>query len=135
MRQSRRGAPFGWLLALLLPLLVSGGVHAGGVTALLGHAGVTSVAGEHRPLLREARPGGERRPRSHQVLPSGEQHLLTTGHAGTGAGGGHPAVAGPAARHLPPASGAGPRPAGADDPRPLAALLVRPARAPPSTGV
>lgn len=123
MRQARRGAPFGWLLALLLPLLVSGGLNAGGATALLGHPTVAAVAGERQPL-------------SRQVHAGGEQHAFTGGPIGTGTGGGHPSAAGPPdARNLSRTPGFDSRPAGDDDPRPLAALLVRPGRAPPSTGV
>ncbi|WP_326826065.1 hypothetical protein [Streptosporangium sp. NBC_01756] len=127
MRQSRRGAPYGWLLALLFPLLVSGGLGGSGVAVLLGHTpghpAVTAVTAEHQPL-------------SHQVHPGGERQILTVGSTGSGSGGGHPVAARPPGTHPPlRAPGAGSRRAGDDDPRPLAAPLFLPSRAPPSTGV
>jgi hypothetical protein len=123
MRQLRRGAPFGWLLALLFPLLVSGGLGGSTAAALLRHPAVVSAGAEHQPLSRQA--------------PAGRPHDLAPAHGGlsAGAAGGHPAaVPPPDARHLSPPAGLGSRPAGDDDPRPPSALLVRPARAPPSTG-
>ncbi|GAA4225576.1 hypothetical protein FHR32_002233 [Streptosporangium album] len=122
MRQLRRGAPFGWLIALLFPLLVSGGLGGSGVTALLERPAVTTIAGEHQPL-------------SHQAHPGGEQQALTAGSAGSGSGGGHPVAARPPDAHrLLRLSGSGSRRAGDDGPRPLAAPLFLPSRAPPSTG-
>ncbi|WP_433246338.1 hypothetical protein ACQPYK_45055 [Streptosporangium sp. CA-135522] len=123
MRQLRRGAPLGWLLALLFPLLVSGGLSGGGVTALLGHPAVATAAGEHRPL-------------SRQVHPGREQHAVTAGLLGAGAGGGHPVAARPPDAPLPSLDpGLGSHRARDDDPRPPAAPLLHPSRAPPSTGV
>ncbi|GAA3442445.1 hypothetical protein Pve01_72750 [Planomonospora venezuelensis] len=123
MRQPRRGASFGWLLALLFPLLVSGGLGPG-AAALLHAPAVAKASGEHHPLSRQAHAGD----RFHVVAP---------GLAGTGGSGGwHPAAAVPPdARRLSLARGSGTAPARDDDPRPLAALLVRSGRAPPSTGV
>ncbi|WP_440068849.1 hypothetical protein [Streptosporangium sp. OZ121] len=125
MRQLRRGAPFGWLLALLLPLLVSGGLSGGGATVLLRHATVTQSSGEHQRLSRPASDGGHR-----NALVTG---LSATG-IGLGGGGGHPLATPPAdLRHLSLATGPDSRPARDDDTRPLAALLVRPGRAPPAS--
>ncbi|MBG0826401.1 hypothetical protein HS041_01215 [Planomonospora sp. ID67723] len=123
MRQPRRGAPFGWLLALLLPLLVSGGLGPGAASALLHAPSVAKASGEHHPFSRQAHAGDR-------------FHLFAPGLAGTGgSGGGHPVAAvPPGSRHLPPPAGSGTGPARDDGPRPLAALLVRPGRAPPSTG-
>ncbi|MFJ2030805.1 hypothetical protein [Streptosporangium sp. NPDC087985] len=123
MRQLRRGAPFGWLLVLLFPLLVSGGLGGGGATALLGHPAITTVTAEHHPL-------------SRQVHPGGEHHVSVAGSVGAGGGGSHPVAAGPPDDHrLSLAPGLDSRRADDDDPRPLAALLFRPSRAPPSTGI
>ncbi|MEU0519382.1 hypothetical protein [Streptosporangium sp. NPDC006007] len=125
MRQLRRGAPVGWLLALLLPLLVPGGPSGDTVTALLRHSTVTAVTAQHQPLSRQAAPGGR-------------QHDFTAPLTGVaaGAGGCHPVGAPPPdARHPSLAAGLDSRAAGGGSPRPLSALLVRPGRAPPSTGV
>ncbi|MEU8386395.1 hypothetical protein, partial [Streptosporangium sp. NPDC048865] len=81
MRQLRRGAPFGWLLALLLPLLVSGGLGGGGATVLLRHPAVAQSSGEHQRLSRPASDGGHR-----NALAGG---LSATG-IGLAGGGGHP---------------------------------------------
>jgi hypothetical protein len=125
MRQPRRGAPIGRLLALLallLPLLVSGGLGGSTATTLLHrHTTVVKAAGEHQPL-------------SHQVPPDRRRHSFTTGFTATG-GGGHPAATRlPDARYLSLAPGFDWRPAGDDDSRSLAAPLVKPGRAPPPTG-
>ncbi|MBG0814818.1 hypothetical protein [Planomonospora sp. ID82291] len=124
MRQRRCGAPFGWLLALLLPLFVSGGLNA---------PAALSYGAQHRPAV--AKAPGDHHPFSRQV-PLGERHLASApAFTGTGAGGGHPAAAPPRSLPGPPSSpGRAVRPARGDDPRPLAALLVRSGRAPPSTG-
>ncbi|GAA2872900.1 hypothetical protein GCM10010517_33360 [Streptosporangium fragile] len=124
MRRLRRGVPFGWLLALLFPLFVSGGL--GGITAgaLLHHPAVAKAGGEHQPL-------------SRQVTAGGQRYVFVAGvpGTGTGAGGGHPFAAPPPdARHPLPAPGPGARLTSGDAPRPLAALLVKHGRAPPSTG-
>ncbi|MER5621902.1 hypothetical protein ABT061_12745 [Streptosporangium sp. NPDC002544] len=124
MRQLRRGAPFGWLLTLLLPLLVSGGL-GGSTAALARHAAVVQAVGEHQPL-------------SRPLLDGVQRHSLVSGFAGTGAGlgggGGHPLATPPTdLRHLFLAAGPLTRPAGDEDTRPLAALLVRPGRAPPAS--
>ncbi|GGS72260.1 hypothetical protein GCM10010156_33900 [Planobispora rosea] len=119
MRQLRR-APFGWLLALLFPLLVSGGAGAATASAFL-----------HAPAL--TKPPGDQHPFSRQ-LPAGERHHVLAPAPGNGSGGGHPVAAVPPdARHLSISPGLGTGPARRDDPRPLAALLVRPGRAPPSS--
>jgi hypothetical protein len=118
----RRGAPTGWLLALLLPLLVFGGLGGSAATVLLRqHTTVVKAAGEHQPL-------------SRQVPPSRQRHSFTAGFTGT-SGGGHPvATRPPDVPYLSLAPGFDWRPAGDDDSRSLAALLVKPGRAPPPTG-
>ncbi|MBB2914690.1 hypothetical protein FHS43_006002 [Streptosporangium becharense] len=125
MRRLRRGAPFGWLLALLLPLLVSGGLGGTAAGALLNHPAVAKAGGEHQPS-------------SRQVAAGGQRYVFTAGVTGVGTGaggGGHPYAAPPPTAWRPsPAPGPGSRLTGDDDSRSLAALLVRPGRAPPSTG-
>ncbi|MFC4060854.1 hypothetical protein ACFOWE_21335 [Planomonospora corallina] len=122
MRQRRCGAPFGWLLALLLPLFVSGGAAAPAAAAALYGPAVAKAVPDHHPFSRQV-PAGERYHASPSALP------------GTGAGGGPPLSTLPqSVRCLPAGPGSGARPALRDDPRPLAALLVRSGRAPPSTG-
>ncbi|MEV4528683.1 hypothetical protein [Streptosporangium sp. NPDC049304] len=129
MRQLRRGAPFGWLLALLLPMLVSGGLSGGGAAAvLLRHSTVAQVSGEHQRPSRPVSDVGHR-----NALVSG---LSVAGIGLLGGGGGHPLATPPSdLRHLSLATGLGTRPARDDDTRPLAALLVRPGRAPPASTV
>src|SRR5687768_8343582 len=84
MRQRRCGAPFGWLLALLLPLFVSGGLNA---------PAALSYGAQHRPAV--AKAPGDHHPFSRQA-PLGERHLASApAFTGTGAGGGHPAAAPP----------------------------------------
>ncbi|WP_329086713.1 MULTISPECIES: hypothetical protein [unclassified Streptosporangium] len=125
MRQLRRGAPFGWLLALLLPMLVSGGLGGGGAAVLLRHATVAQASGEHQRLSRPVSDGGHR-----NALVTG----LSAAGIGLGGGGGHPLATPPAdLRRLSPATGRTSRPARDDDTRSLAALLVRPGRAPPAS--
>jgi hypothetical protein len=125
MRQLRRGVPFGWLLTLLLPLLVSGGLSGGGAAVLLRHATVAQASGEHQRLARPVSDGGHR-----NAFVTG---LSATG-IGLGGGGGHPLATPPAdLRHLSLTAGSGSRPARDDDTRPLAALIVRPGRAPPAS--
>ncbi|GIH78419.1 hypothetical protein Plo01_48480 [Planobispora longispora] len=122
MRQLRRSAPFGWLLALIFPLLVSGGAAATGASLLAQVPTLVKPSGEQHPLSRPT-PLGDR------------HHVLAGSVTGIGSGGGHPVAAlPPDARHLSVSPGHGTGPARDDDPRPLAALLVRPGRAPPSAG-
>lgn len=125
MRQLRRGAPFGWFMALLLPLLVSGGLGGGGggiAAALLRHTTVAQAHGEHQPL-------------SRPFLDGVQRHTLVTGLTGIGAGaGGHPLTTPPTdLRYLSLAAGALARPSGDDDTRSLADPLVTPGRAPPAS--
>lgn len=125
MRQLRRGAPFGWLLALLLPLLVSGGLGGSGAAVLLRHSTVAQASGEHQRLSRPVSDGGHR-----------NAHVtgLSAAGIGLGGGGGHPLATPPAdLRHLALATGQDSRPARDDDTHSLAALLVRPGRAPPAS--
>ncbi|GHE34391.1 hypothetical protein GCM10017673_41470 [Streptosporangium violaceochromogenes] len=124
MRRSRRGAPLFLLLALLLPLFVPGGL-SGETAALLRHQVVTAAAAHHQPL-------------SRQITPAGRQDDFLAALAGiaAGAGGSHPVVTPPHdLRQPPPGAGLAPAPARLHDPRPLSDPLVRPGRAPPSTGV
>lgn len=124
MRRSRRAAPLFLLLALLLPLFVPGGP-GGETAALLRHQVVAAAVAHHQPL-------------SRQITPAGRQHDLFAALAGTatGAGGSHPVVAPPHDLRQPvPGAGLGPAPARLHAPRPLSDPLVRPGRAPPSTGV
>ncbi|GAA3020417.1 hypothetical protein [Streptosporangium longisporum] len=123
MRQPRRGAPLGWLLALLLPLLVSGG--AGGAVAAPSRQPTAShLSGDHRSL-------------SRPVSDTGRGALVTALAGlgiGLGGGSGTPSAAPPADPWHPsvPAR-TGSRPAGDQGTRSLAALLVRPGRAPPAS--
>ncbi|MFF5207919.1 hypothetical protein [Streptosporangium sp. NPDC000396] len=121
MRQLRRGAPFGWLFALLFPLFVSAGLGGGGITAFSPHTTIAKVAGERPSPSREALAGWQRQ-------------AFVTGLTGTGAGGGpSPAAHVPDTRPPSLTPGFDSRPARDNDSSPLAALLVRPGRAPPST--
>ncbi|GAA3130687.1 hypothetical protein GCM10010466_21660 [Planomonospora alba] len=94
---------------------------------------VHRLGGAYGPAV--AKAASDHHPSSRQV-PAGERyHAVASPFTGTGAGGGPPAAAPPpAVRHLPPGLFTAVRPARDDDPRPLAALLVRSGRAPPSTG-
>jgi|GEM_PF-6812055 len=128
MRQLRRGAPFGWLLALLLPMLVSGGLGGSGAAVLLRHSTVAQVSGEHQRPFRPVSDVGHR-----NTLASG---LSVAGIGLQGGGGGHPLATPPSdLRRLFVATGRSTRPARDDDTRPLAALLVKPGRAPPASTV
>ncbi|GAA3090022.1 hypothetical protein GCM10017600_45890 [Streptosporangium carneum] len=135
MRQLRRGAPFGWLLTLLFPLLVA----VGG-----GQSGSAATAADATALPRHALlsvTGAERHPLSRGELSGQRQHDLAAAFAaalvaaGAGAGGGHPVASPPpGSPHRLTAAVLDSRPAG-EPPGPLASPLVSPARAPPSTGV
>ncbi|MFB9889663.1 hypothetical protein [Planobispora takensis] len=121
MRQPRREALFGWLLALLFPLFVSGVPAAG-----------TAAARPGAPATAEAAQG--QHPLSRKLPVSERHHAFASVLAAVGAAGSHPAAAlPPGAGHPPLSSGFRPAPERDDDTRPLAALLVRPGRAPPST--
>lgn len=134
MRQLRHGAPFGWLLSLLFPLLVAAGPAA--LPPAPSFSVGTAAAPAIRPLTREIREGrgtsaGER-PHAPGTLAS----ALLSALSGPAAAGGHPAVA--------PRTGFAPLlpPAGSHS-RPVGEVLLAPpasgtgpARAPPlSTGV
>ncbi|MFB9882031.1 hypothetical protein ACFFMN_29245 [Planobispora siamensis] len=121
MRQPRREALFGWLLALLFPLFVPGVPAAVTAAALTGAPATAEAAQGQHPLSRK--------------LPAGERHhAFASALATAGAAGSHPAAALPPGTGHPPLSpGFRPSPARDDGTRSLAALLVRPGRAPPST--
>ncbi|MEU4834785.1 hypothetical protein [Streptosporangium sp. NPDC023615] len=140
MRQPRRGAPLGWLLALLLPLLVSGGAGSAlGALGALGGAGAGGVTGAGAPSRQPTatHSSGDHRRLSRPVSDSGRGVLVTALTAlgiGLGGGNGAPSAAPPADPwHPSEPSGTISRPAGDDDSRSLAALLVRPGRAPPAS--
>ncbi|MBB4917690.1 hypothetical protein [Streptosporangium saharense] len=121
MRQLRHGAPFGWLLSLLFPLLVAAGPAA--LPPAPSSSVGTAAAPATRPISRESRDtsAGER---SH--APGTLASALLSALSGPAAAGGHLAVAPrtgfapllpPAGSHArssgeallaPPASGTGP---------------------------
>ncbi|MEU1734330.1 hypothetical protein [Streptosporangium sp. NPDC020145] len=131
MRQLRHGAPFGWLLSLLFPLLVAAGPGAfPSPASLTGTAAAPrhfAIIAERRPLSQESSAG--ERPHLPGTLTSALLSIL----AGPAGSGGHPAVV-PQADFTPALLPTGPRPrATGEAPFPSPAPGTGPARAPPAT--
>ncbi|MEV4096762.1 hypothetical protein [Streptosporangium saharense] len=129
MRQLRHGAPFGWLLSLLFPLLVAAGPAAlpsSPAASFTPFGTRTAATPATRPLSRESRESRDTSAGERPHAPGTLASALLSALSGPAAAGGHPAVAPrtgfapllpPAGSHsrsagevllAPPASGTGP---------------------------